>query len=417
MEGRAGAADFNRIAETFLLKFLCCDSNSTTRASRYRYQQFVKVKAPRKDGAHCAVEKHCSQMRVKEIVRVILMPKRRIDNTCQNGRDMVASLPSTSAQLTGVKKRERCSWALRMVLLLFMFAAVPAHDDACLRGELLFPSLSRARTNARSPFRAHVPLFLSLARSLPPSLPLALAESLLLHTLSYSDKPFFRLPFSSFTCVSVFWPLFFSSVDCFPGHIGSSFRSYAPAMALKLRGGKQKSVGKPKILNVSPPLISPNGAQKKKSDKKKERKKKDGGKIKVEEIKIAEKQDKRRKNKRKTGGTSAMGKEEDRKSKQRVDAEEVVGKRETKARLQSDNARPSSEKKTKISNEKKGLKNSTREACIELETPDIALARVGSKKTKKSRGDKKNRREEEEEQKARTDVDTREKVQGSLFQS
>jgi hypothetical protein len=66
-----------------------------------------------------------------------------------------------------------------------------------------------------------------------------------------------------------------------------------------------------------------------------------------------------------------------------VVAEEVVGKRETKARLQSDNARPSSEKKTKISNEKKGLKNSTRDACIELETPDIALARVGSKKTKK----------------------------------
>lgn len=188
-------------------------------------------------------------------------------------------------------------------------------------------------------------------------------------------------------------------------------------MALKLRGGKQKSVGKPKILNVSPPLISPNDAPKKKGDKNKERKKKDGGETKIEEIKIAEKQDKRRENKRKTGETSAMGKEEDRISQQRVDAEEVGGKRKTKARLQSYNARPSSDKKTKKSNEKKGLKNSTREACIELETPDIALARVGSKKTKKSRGDKKQRREEEQEQKARTDVDTREKVQGSLFQS
>ena len=189
-------------------------------------------------------------------------------------------------------------------------------------------------------------------------------------------------------------------------------------MALKLRGGKQKSVGKPKIPNVSPPLISPNDAPKKKGDKNKERKKKDGGETKIEEIKIAEKQDKRRENKRKTGvETSAMGKEEDRISQQRVDAEEVGGKRKTKARLQSYNARPSSDKKTKKSNEKKGLKNSTREACIELETPDIALARVGSKKTKKSRGDKKQRREEEQEQKARTDVDTREKVQGSLFQS
>jgi len=186
-------------------------------------------------------------------------------------------------------------------------------------------------------------------------------------------------------------------------------------MALKLRGGKQISVGKPKILNVRPPLISPKGAKKKKSDK--ERKKKDGGELKIEEIKIAEKQDNRRENKRKTGETSAMGKEEDRRSQQRVDAEEVVGKRETKARLQSDNARRSSEKKKKISNGKKGLKNSTREACIEFETPDIALARVGSKKTKKSRGGKKKRREEEEEQKGQTDVDTREKVQGSLFQS
>ena len=399
MEGREGATDFNRIAETFFLKFLCFDSNSTTRAQQYRYQQFVKVKAPRKDGAQCAVENHCSQMRVKEIVRVIPLPKSRIDSTCQNGRDMDASLPSTSAQLTGVKKRERGCWALRMFLLLFMFAAVPAHDDACLRGELLFPSpsLSRARTNARSPFRAHVPRFLSLARSLAPSLPpslwLSLNLSFFIHCLTLTSHTFaYLVPHSPvFRCFG----RFFSSVDCFRGHVGSSFRYYAPAMALKLRGGKQKSVGKPKILNVSPPLISPNGAQKKKGDKKKERKKRDGGEVKIEEIKIAEKQDKMRENKRKTGGkTSAMGKEEDRISQQRVDAEEVVGKRETKARLQSYNARPSSEKKTKISNEKKGLKNSTREACIELETPDIALARVGSKKTRKLRGDNKKKKEE-----------------------
>jgi hypothetical protein len=179
MEGRAGAADFNWIAETFFLKFQCFDSNSTTPSPQYRSQ--------------CAIENHCSQMRVKEFVRVILLPRSRIDSSCQNGRDMVASLPSTSAQPTGVKKRERCSWALRMFLILIMFAAVPAHDDACLRGELLFPSHSLARERTLSLPRARCSL--SLSCSVAPSLPpwLSLNLSFFIHCLTLTSHSFAHL--------------------------------------------------------------------------------------------------------------------------------------------------------------------------------------------------------------------------------